>query len=187
MSRRPSAAPREAPRVVINDASCLFDLYKGGILRAMLALPYSFRVALPVRRNEVLTISQPEWAILEAAGLATVDLPGDAVAEAIALKVVHAALSAEDCFSFVLARRTSEAALLTGDGTLRRIAAAAGIDVHGVLWIVDELLRLKLYPEPALHTCLRAWRDDPLVWLPDTEITSRLDAIQGATRDLHES
>lgn len=174
MSREPSAARREVSRVVINDASCLFDLHKGGILRAMLALPYSFRIALPVRRNEIITIPEAEWAILEAAGLATVDVPGDAFMEADSLKAAHAALSAEDCFSFVLARRTTGAVLLTGDATLRRVAAANGIDVHGILWIVDELVRLRLHPEPALRACLTAWRDDPLLWLPAAEVASRL-------------
>lgn len=177
MSKKPSAAPHKSPRVVINDASCLFDLHKGGILQAMLALPYVFQVALPVRRNELLTIAGSEWEAFESAGLITIDLPDTAVAEAIALKNDHAALSAEDCFSLVLARQTRGSVLLTGDRTLRTVAAAAGVDVHGVLWIVDELVRLKLHPRPALRTCLTAWRDDPTVWLPAHEVASRLERL----------
>lgn len=174
MSKPPSVARNNALRIVINDASCLIDLHKGGILRAMLRLPYQFQVALPVRVNELLTIPSDDWAFLAAGGLATVDLPGEAVAEVEVLRANHGALSAEDCFSLVLARRTQGSLLLTGDGALRQIAQGYRIPVHGVLWVVDELAKLGLADAVMLRACLELWRDDPLVWLPASEVAARI-------------
>jgi predicted nucleic acid-binding protein len=174
MSKPPSVARNDASRIVINDASCLIDLHKGGILRAMLLLPYQFQVALPVRANELLTIPTEDWRFLATGGLTTVDLPGEAVAEVEMLMTNHAALSPEDCFSLVLARRTQGSLLLTGDGALRRIAQGYHVPVHGVLWVVDELIRLDLADAVMLRACLEIWRDDPLVWLPNNEVAARI-------------
>lgn len=174
MSKPPSVARNDASRIVINDASCLIDLHKGGILRIMLLLPYQFQVALPVRANELLTIPPEDWTFLAAGGLTTVDLPGEAVAEVEVLRTNHAALSAEDCFSLVLSRRTRGSLLLTGDGALRRIAQGYRVPVYGVLWIIDELTRLDLADTVTLRACLELWRDDPLVWLPTSEVAARI-------------
>lgn len=174
MSKPQSVARNNALRIVINDASCLIDLHKGGILRAMLQLPYQFQVALPVRVNELLTIPPEDWAFLAAGGLTTVDLPGEAVAEVEVLRTNHGALSAEDCFSLVLARRTQGSLLLTGDGALRRVATVYKVPVHGVLWVVDELMRVGLSDPATLRACLENWRDDTMVWLPVGEVTTRI-------------
>ena len=40
----------------------------------------------------------------------------------------------EDC------AQTLEAALVTGDGDLRKAALAAGVEVHGILWMLDEMV-----------------------------------------------
>ncbi len=39
--------------VVVNDASCLIDLRKGGLLAVLCKLPYRFVVPLPIREAEV--------------------------------------------------------------------------------------------------------------------------------------
>ena len=44
--------------VVVNDASCLIDLYKGRLLDAMLTLPYRFVVPLPIRHAEALDLTE---------------------------------------------------------------------------------------------------------------------------------
>jgi predicted nucleic acid-binding protein len=174
MSKLPSAAPAKPPRIVINDTSCLIDLHKVGLIGLMLRLPYEFQVAMPVRAKEILTISAAEWAVFSGAGLLVVELDGTAVAEAFRMRELHVALSAEDCFSLVLARNTRGALLLTSDGKLRTISQTYQVEVHGILWVLDELLRHGICDRPTARACLEAWRDDPLVWLPLAEITARL-------------
>ena len=48
-----------------------------------------------------------------------------------------------DLFALVLARAL-KAMLLSGDQHLRRIAAQQGVVVHGTLWVLDEMVRLKV-------------------------------------------
>jgi hypothetical protein len=46
------------------------------------------------------------------------------------------------------------AVLLTGDGHLRAFATSSKIEVHGVLWVVDEIYRGRLTTAKALHAAL---------------------------------
>ena len=84
-------------------------------------LPYQLVIPLPVRVSEVLDFSDHQWQHLDDHGVITYDLTPDEVAEAVALREHHRALSANDCFCLVAAR-ASRGILLTGDALLRRVA-----------------------------------------------------------------
>lgn len=174
MSSRQLKAPTDTLRVVVNDASCLIDLRKVELLLAMLRLPYRFTVALPIRENELLDFTADEWQRLESAGLEVVDLTGEQIGRAFEHRAAHAKLSAEDCFSLTLAEDPSGPVLLTGDASLRKVAERLSIEVHGVLWVLDELHRLALFEPAELCKCLEGWRDDPFVRLPAAALTTRL-------------
>lgn len=66
--------------IIVNDASCLIDLKKGGLLPAFVRLPYELAVPLTIRESELLDFTELEWQLLDAAGLTTVDLPAQGVA-----------------------------------------------------------------------------------------------------------
>jgi predicted nucleic acid-binding protein len=129
--------------VIVNDASCLIDLCKAGLLHLVVQLPYRLIIPLPVRESELLRLSAEDWAMLDA-GVVVYDLPPEQVAEAMQLRQSHAGLSANDCFCLVAARHHEPAILLTGDRQLRTVAAFDGRRVHGVLWVIDELHRCAL-------------------------------------------
>ena len=166
-------------RVVVNDASCLIDLNKVGLLPAMLTLPYRFIVPLPIRYSEMLDLTEQDWRHLSDSGLVTVDLPGELVGEVVRLVRENPALSANDCFCLVTARHIRDGMLLTGDSRLRRVARAAGVRVHGVLWIVDQLHGYGACGDSRLIGALEAWREDRTVFLPRTEIDNRLRLVAG--------
>lgn len=160
--------------VVVNDASCLIDLRKGQLLHVLLQLPYQFIVPLPIREEELLDFTPEEWRVLEDGGLTTYDLSGDEVALVMALKREHRGLSANDCFALVTAAKQENGILLTGDNQLRRVASSKEVRVHGVLWIIDELLAAGACETELLVSALEVWRDDRAVFLPNTEIEKRL-------------
>jgi rRNA-processing protein FCF1 len=174
MSSAPSKGRNDLRRVVINDASCFIDLRKVDLLRTILQLPYSFAVVLPVVENELLEIGKAEWRQLETAGLTIVDLDSERVTRAFELRKTYPVLSAEDCFSLSLAERTENCVLLTGDKGLRKTALTFEIDAHGILWVIDELVRFQVTPPKILLGCLEKWSADPLVWLPEDEIAARI-------------
>ncbi len=165
--------------VIVNDASCLIDLRKGGLLGVVCDLPYRFVIPLPVRASEVLDFSEADWQALDKAGMITHDLTPYEVGQALAVKEVHAGLSANDCFCLVTAR-AYPGILLTGDALLRRVAAANGLRVHGVLWVVDELKAAAVCSKSTLSRALKAWQSDETVFLPSSEVSVRLEYLAEA-------
>lgn len=169
----------EAPIVVVNDASCLIDLRKARLLHLLVRLPYRLVIPLPVRESELIRFTPQEWAVLDS-GIAIHDLPPEQVLEAFQVKAAFPRLSANDCFCLVTTRFHDGAILLTGDALLRGVAVEDGRNVHGVLWVVDELKRLALCNDGILATALELWRDDPSVRLPSSEVARRLRQMNRA-------
>jgi hypothetical protein len=161
-------------RIVVSDTSCLIDLRKGGLLRAMFALPYRFAMPNTLFEDELLSLGNPEKQELLDLGLEVVDLPGEAVQRAGRHFNQNPRLTLNDCFALVLAERTPDCILLTGDGPLRRIAASKEIEVHGVLWTIDEMETHGAVGLQALYDALRLFDDDKLVFLPKDEVRRRL-------------
>ena len=164
--------------VIVNDASCLIDVRKGGLLAAMMALPYRFVVPLPVRESELLDFTAEDWRRLDAAGMETFDLPPDRVAEAFAVKAAYPKLSANDCFCLVTTQCHADAVLLTGDGLLRKVAAGTGLPVHGVLWLADRLRAERTCAAELLIAALEIWKADRAVFLPEAEIDRLLHLLR---------
>lgn len=164
--------------IIVNDASCLIDLRKAGLLQYFLALPYRFIVPLPIREEELLDFTTDEWASLEAAGLQSHDLPGEHVAQAVALRRTHKGLSANDCFALVTSENQENSILLTGDRLLRRVAQGRAVRVHGVLWVYDQLVEHALCPSNQLLFALETWSSDASVFLPRGMLSERIRALQ---------
>ncbi len=165
--------------VIVNDASCLIDLRKGGLLGIVCTLPYRFVIPLPVRASEVLDLSEAEWQALDEAGTITHDLTAEEIGQALVVKERHPGLSANDCFCLVTAG-VYLGILLTGDALLRRVAAGRGMRVHGVLWVVDELEAAAVCNRSVLSRALKAWQSDETVFLPPHEISARLEYLAEA-------
>jgi predicted nucleic acid-binding protein len=61
--------------------------------------------------------------------------------EVVALRARYRRVSANDLFALVLARALG-VTLLTGDRHLRKVAEQEGVEVHGTLSVLDEMVRL---------------------------------------------
>jgi predicted nucleic acid-binding protein len=129
----------------VTDANILIDLHHGGILPLMLSLPY--RCIVPdVVLAEVRSLSA-DW--FHAQGFEFGELQAESVLEVYAIREKHLALSVTDLFALYLARDLG-ATLLTGDSALRRLAEERDLVVHGVLWVLDEMVQYHLLtPERA--------------------------------------
>jgi hypothetical protein len=113
----------------------------GAALTTALLLPFRFVVALPLITGELHDFNDGDWEDLKARGLQVINLNPSQTERAFALMGWLPRLSAYDCFSLSLAETTENAMLLTGDQQLRSAAAILGVEVHGVLWISDEIER----------------------------------------------
>lgn len=115
---------------------------------------------------------------LLAYGLRVEALDPHEVAQAAAVKRARAALSTEDTFAYALAQARGWT-LLTGDGGLRSLALEEQVQMHGVLWIFDQLFAGSHVENARLHTGMTALQSHRRCRLPANEMAQRL--VQYAT------
>ncbi len=165
-------------RIVVSDSSCLIDLQKVSLLDAFLRLPYEVLIPNTLFEDELISFSVAQKRALIRAGLKVVDLPGERVLRAQQVLRDAPRLSIQDAFALVLAEAEKGCILLTGDGNLRALAETKNIEVHGVLWVVDELHSHKVTAPRELHAALQLLMEDPTVRLPRRELISSLKRFE---------
>lgn len=156
-------------RIIVSDTSCLIDLRKVDLLGAFMSLPYEVMIPNALFEDELLKFTDDQKQMLLDAGLQVIDLPGQAVLRAQQVIGIQPRLSANDAFAFVLAESTENSILLTGDGALRSMAENH-VEVHGVLWLVDEMYRHQVATAEVLHAVLEQFSADPTVRLPTRDL-----------------
>lgn len=166
-------------QVVISDSSCLIDLRKTSLLDAFVRLPYEFLIPNTLFEEELLKFSATQKKALVRGGLKVVDLPGESVLRArqVARDMPH--LSIHDGFAYALAESRPGCILLTGDGPLRTFARRQKIEVHGVLWVIDELQAHAISTAGILLAALQVLVSDPAVRLPRSELAAYLKRYGG--------
>ena len=127
------------PLVLITDTNIWIDLDHGGLLEFVFHLPYQI-CAADFARVEIRSV---DVAVLERQGLIFQELDKELVAELFQLRQRKTTIAIADLAAFLLARVQS-AVLVTGDRNLVRLAADEGIKVHGLLWLMDEMVQLEI-------------------------------------------
>ena len=157
------------PSVLVTDTNIWIDLENGKILAEVFRLPYQFFTT----DFAVEEFIHPEWATLQNLGLQIHGLEPEYVLELVRLRQIHHQLSAIDLAALLLAR-VLDASLVTGDRRLNELAKAQGIPVHGVLWILDEMV---IHHVLTAHQAANALREmlDQGARLPDGECQKRFD------------
>ena len=166
-------------RVLVSDTSVIIDLERGSLLQDVFRLPFEFAVPDLLFRRE-LRGSLGEQLI--ALGLRVEELTPDEVARATSVRRANLALSVPDAFAFSLATVRGWT-LLTGDGGLRQLATSTGLNVHGVLWLLDQLEVGQHVPSDRLHTCLTAISAHPRCRLPTADVRRRLTRYANRGQD----
>lgn len=165
-------------RIIVSDSSCLIDLRKASLLAAFLQLPYEILIPNTLFEEELLKFTVEEKALL-LNGLKVIDLPGTNVLRARQVMRSFPHLSIHDAFAFALAEINPGCILLTGDGPLRALGEDQGIEVHGVLWVIDEIQSNILANAGDLLEALRMFASDPTVRLPRRTLTSYIKRYEG--------
>ena len=161
-------------RIVVSDSSCLIDLRKVSMLDHLLRLPYEFLIPNTLFEEELLKFTAAQKKALIRGGMRVIDLPGERVLRAQAIVREVPQLSVHDGFAFALAEQHDGCILLSGDAALRTLAVKHSMEVHGVLWVLDQLHANNLLTAATLVTVLRTFQDDLMVRLPRREIAAYL-------------
>jgi len=123
--------------LVISDANVLIDMECGDLLEPMFRL--EFRIAVPdVLYEDELRENHPGMLGL---GLRRMELTAESVQYVVALSgdPRSKGVGRYDLFALALARQ-EDCPLLTGDNRMRGLAKAEGREVHGTLWLVQQMV-----------------------------------------------
>lgn len=156
--------------VLVSDTSVIIDLERADLLDEMFLLPFDFAVP------DLLYTRELEGDLgdkLIARGLRVEELTAAELRRATSVNRQHTKLSAPDTFAFTLAESRTWA-LLTGDGTLRELAATEQIVMHGVLWLFDQMADGNHVVFERLHRGLTQLFAHPRCRLPTKEVRHRL-------------
>ena len=113
-----------------------------------------------------------------ALGLQVVSLQPEELSFAQRIKNERKPLSLPDCFALSCARRPDHV-LLTSDGPLRIAAKDYGVEMCGLLWLLDGLAESGVAIYSALHEGLTKIAQGPRCRLPKVEIQKRLNKWAG--------
>ena len=127
-------------RLLISDANIIIDMNTGGLLRLMFRFDATFAVP-DVLFEEELRTDHPELLRL---GLKRLELREDTVVYAGVLVEKYRSLGASinDLLALALAWQ-EKCPLLTGDGRLRTAGQTESIDVHGTLWLIEQMVKAR--------------------------------------------
>lgn len=127
-------------RLLISDANIIIDMNAGGLLRPMFRFDATFAVPDALFEEELST-GHPELLRL---GLKLLELREETVVYADRLVEKYRGLGAStnDLLALALAWQ-EKCPLLTGDGRLRIAATTEGIDMHGTLWLVEQMVKAR--------------------------------------------
>jgi predicted nucleic acid-binding protein len=166
-------------RIIVSDSSCLIDLRKASLLEVFLKVPYEILIPNTLFEDELLKFTEQQKKMLVKGGLKVMDLPGDRVLRAQEVTRSAPRLSIHDAFAFVLAESYPGCVMLTGDGPLRELAMKHKMEVHGVLWVVDEIHKNGLAKRIELLAVLRSFSGDRTVRLPAKTLTAYIKRYEG--------
>ncbi|HMW22595.1 MAG TPA: hypothetical protein PKC59_04095 [Burkholderiaceae bacterium] len=155
-------------RVYISDTNIWIDFGRAGLLDALFALPFTF-VSTDFVVDE---LNHPAPAGLLERGLVVETLAEEAVEQLFTLMAEHGNSSLADVSCYLIAK-TQGVPLLTGDGRLRKQAAKDGVQVHGALWLLDQLVTHDIVTKAHAAAALQAMLDAG-ARLPPVECTHRL-------------
>ena len=162
-------------KILVNDTNIFIDLHSVGLLEEMCRLPYEIHT-VDIVVAEIADADQRRiFDELVAQGGIFID--GFTADEVIEIVEEHSSvsgnLSRPDCSVCYFARKHN-VPMLTGDRRLRRYAEEQSIEVHGILFIFDELVRHDI-----ISTSMAADRLEELfainARLPKAEIRERIN------------
>lgn len=156
--------------ILVSDTSVLIDLERAHLSDEMFLLPFDFAVPDVLFERELLGRSGER---LTALGLRVEVLTSDEVRRATIVNRENARLSVPDAFAFAVAEVRGWG-LLTGDRLLRELATNAQVEMHGVLWLLDQLADGNHVEFDRLHAGLADLSNHPRCRLPTAEVQHRL-------------
>jgi len=163
------------PVLLVSDTTVLIDLKRGGLLTAIFGLPFEFAVPDLLYEPEVRSW---DGANLVELGLKVLSLDATAVEMAQTFRRREPRLSLPDAFAIALAEQGNHV-VLAGDANLRQQADLEHVEVHGLLWVLDQLEQHRIRGNSDLVIALTQISSHARCRLPKSEVGKRLEKYRG--------
>lgn len=160
-------------KIYISDTNIWIDFQNAGLLDELFQLPLTL-CCTDFVLNELNDLPREQ---LVAQGLQVEMLDDAAVLQLFTLKAEHGNSSLADVSCYFMAQKSGYP-LLTGDGKLRKQATKDGIQVFGVLWLLDQIVAHALIPSIRAADALEAMLQHG-ARLPQAECHQRLQQWRG--------
>lgn len=156
-----------ALKKLILDTSICIDLHNGKLLKTVLKLKH--KIILP--DVMIAELEEPAGELLLKIGFIQEGTSGEETKNIIALRNEYASPSTNDLVALYLAKRNA-CYLITGDNALRNAAKHEGITTHGLLWLIDEMVKFNILTGNQAAKALEKIIDEGS-WLPKRECEER--------------
>jgi len=143
--------------LLISDANIIIDMAVGGLLEPMFALDYEFATPDLLYHAEL----QDQHAYLPEMGLQIRELDGASVQQLLQLnqQYMTTGVSSYDLSALTLAIQ-EQAPLLTGDRMLVQVCIEQNVEVHGTLWITEQILVSGIKTTDEISVAYQSMKDD---------------------------
>lgn len=155
--------------ILVSDTSVLVDLERGSLLTTAFGCGLNLVVPDLLYMDELEAFNGP---YLRSLGLGVLSLGPDELQLVQEVRNQRPMLSLSDSFALVLAIRDQHA-LLTGDRHLRREGSARGVQVYGLLWLMDQMETCGV-DSSLLYQGLSSICNDVRCRLPKEDVAHRL-------------
>lgn len=159
------------PRLLISDVNILIDVEVGELVEPMFKLDYEFAVPDVLYEEELAA----QHGHLRELGLLVMELSGPTMAEVAGMAERYDSVSRNDLMALGLARQ-ERCPLLTGDRHLRGVSEQEAVEVHGTLWLVEEMVAAGLLSADDAKEAYGRMRQEGRR-LPWREIEHQLDRL----------
>lgn len=162
-------------KIVISDSNIFIDLVDTGLTDSFFALPFEIHTTTYIL-DELLKIEQRAAIekFIANGQLHITSLEGELFIDLLLLyNSAGSNLSVNDCSVWLLAS-LKEGSLLTGDRNLRRKAVQSGIEVHGILYVIDKMVEHAVITTAVARSALE-FLGAHNSRLPKSEIDKRLE------------
>lgn len=163
--------------IAINDANLFIDLCEVQLIPTFFGLPLVFhttQLILSELEDDQLLQLQP---FIQNGSLCVRHLSREEIENLDTLSPHSRKLSRQDLSLYFYAHEIGECMILTGDNRLRKEAQRQGFEVHGILWVLEQIVNHQLLPPKEVASALL---DLMLVnaWLPVKESSDLLERFK---------
>lgn len=128
-------------KLIVSDTNIFLDLFDTDLLKEFFTLPYEIKTSMlvigEIKKDEQLQAIKP---FIDSKKLKIDDISDKEFNSCYVLKLVTLGdLSIADCSVWRMAKNDN-AKLLTSDAKLRKAAEKDNVEVHGILFVFDELI-----------------------------------------------